>query len=90
MNAITLQTGDNGEKVNNYSLPNLTVYHSSNNRVDINKKDLTVSGVNSADKITMGIAMRLSTEPRRYRQLLQQVLEPVMTENLFPWIQSVW
>jgi hypothetical protein len=54
VNAITLQPGSNGEKLSNYSLPNLGAYHYWNNRVDINRKNLTVSGLSSEDKIYDG------------------------------------
>jgi hypothetical protein len=54
VNSISLLTGPNGEKVSNYALPNLGSYHSSNNKVDINKKDLIVTGLSSADKIYDG------------------------------------
>ena len=54
VNAITLQNGPSGEKITNYSLPDLTAYDADNNRVDINRKNLTVTGLNSADKVYDG------------------------------------
>ena len=65
MNAITLQNGPSGEKITNYSLPDRTAYHVDNNRVDINKKNLTVTGLNSADKVYDGdrVAVLMALQP---------------------------
>ena len=90
VNAITLQTGDNGEKVSNYSLPNLTVYHYWNNRVDINKKDLTVSGLSSADKIYNGNNNAVVNGTAALQATIAAGTGTSNDGKPFPWIQSVW
>ena len=78
------------KRISNYSLPNLTVYHYWNNRVDINKKDLTVSGLSSADKIYNGNNNAVVNGTAALQATIAAGTGASNDGKPFPWIQSVW